>query len=115
MNSDVQNKNYSNSKNPIIKLFAIIGAIIVVIVLVIIVIFSIASASSNKLVCKSEEGNITIMYNDSEIVGYTANNISYDLDQQKQYAKQVGIKSYLDEFNSWFKNNTSGSCSIKEK
>ena len=113
-----QNINYNNQqkhKNSIVKIFAIIGGVVVGIIVLAVVIISIVSANSNKLVCKSNKGNITIMYNDNEITGYTASGMSYDLEQQKSYAKQVGIQAYLDEFSNWFKTNTTGSCSIKEK
>ncbi len=102
-------------KNPIIKILAIIGGFVVGIIVLVIAIISIVSANSNKLVCNSNEGNITIMYNDSEITGYTASEISYDFDQQKSYAKQVGIQNYLAEFSTRFQTNTTGSCSIEEK
>ena len=115
-----QNQNTSyvqqpKRKNPVIKIFAIIGGFVVGIIVLAVVIISIGSANSNKLVCKSNEGNITIMYNDNEITGYTASGMSYDLDQQKSYAKQVGVQAYLDEFSTWFETNTTGSCSVKEK
>ena len=74
-------------------------------------IFSITSSNSDKLVCKSKEGNITIMYNDKTLTGYTANGISYDYDGQKEYADQVGVDAYLTEFATWFSNNTTGTCS----
>ncbi len=75
-----------------------------------IIIFGVISATSKKLVCKSNEGNITIMYNNKSITGYTANGIEYDLEGQKKYADQVGIDAYLNEFSTWFKTNTTGSC-----
>lgn len=75
-----------------------------------IVIFVIISATSDKMVCKSNEGSITIMYNDKGITGYSANGISYDFDGQKKYAKEIGIDAYLDEFATWFSNNTTGTC-----
>lgn len=112
------NTNYNNPlehKNSIVKILAIIGGWGVVIFVLAVVIISIVSANSNKLVCKSNEGNITIMYNDNEITGYAGNGMSYDLDQQKIYAKQIGIQSYLNEFSNWFQNNTTGSCSINKK
>jgi len=73
------------------------------------------SSNSNKLICKSSEGNITIMYNDSTITGYTASNISYDMDSQKKVASQIGIDSYISQFKTWFETNTTGSCSKKQK
>ena len=79
--------------------------------LIFVIIFSVISSTSSKLTCKSNEGNITIMYNDKTLTGYTANGISYDLDEQKKLAEQIGVDSYLEEFSTWFQNNTTGSCS----
>ena len=93
------------------KVLMIIGGIVVGIVAFGIVLFAIVSLTSKKMVCKSKEGNITIMYNNKTLTGYTAKNISYDLSGQKQYAKKVGVDTYLTEFSEWFKTHTSGSCS----
>lgn len=93
------------------KALIIIGSFAVGIVILGIVIFSVISITSKKMVCKSSEGNITIMYNDKTLTGYTANGISYDYDGQKEYAVQVGIDAYLTEFANWFSNNTTGTCS----
>lgn len=104
-------------KSPIMKVLAMLGSVAVGIVGVIVLVFaviSVVSANSNKLVCKSNEGNITIVYDD-EIVGYIAEGMSYDYDQQKSIAEQIGIQSYLDEFKTWFETNTTGSCLIEEK
>lgn len=95
------------------KALMIIGGIVVGIIGLFVIIFAITSASSDKLVCKSNEGNITIMYNDKTITGYTAKGMSYDLNQQKKYAEQIGIKAYIEEFSNWFKTNTTGSCFVK--
>lgn len=46
------------------------------------------------------------MYDDNKIKGYTATNMSYDLDTQKQLAEQISIESYLDQFETWFTTNT---------
>lgn len=88
----------------------IIGGIFVGVVVLVIVTFAITSATSKKLICKSNEGNITIMYNDKAITGYIANGISYDMDGQKKYAKKVGINAYISEFSTWFSTNTTGTC-----
>lgn len=103
------------SKNVVLKILGIIGGIVVGIIVLFVVIFSLVSSNSNKLICKSSEGNITIMYNDTTITGYTANGMSYDMDQQKTVANQIGIKNYISQFTTWFETNTTGSCSIKEK
>ena len=92
------------------KILTIIGGIVVGVIALVAIIFAVVSLTSKKMVCKSEEGNITLMYNDKTIKGYTAKNITYDLDTQKQYAEKIGVEKYLDEFAGWFKNNTTGSC-----
>ena len=55
------------------------------------------------------------MYNDKEIVGYTATGMSYDLDEQKAYAKRIGVDAYINEFSTWFSTNTTGTCEKQEK
>lgn len=93
------------------KVFIAIGCLIAGSIVLGVLIFVIISAKSNKMVCKSNEGNITIMYNDKTITGYTAKNISYDLDGQKEIANQIGVEAYLTQFENWFITNTTGSCS----
>ena len=113
-----QNAYYNpprKKRHPILKFFAIIGIIAVVAVAGAFIIITIVSANSNKLVCKSDQGNITIMYNDKEIVGYTATGMSYDLDEQKAYAKRIGVDAYINEFSTWFSTNTTGTCEKQEK
>ena len=109
------NSSSQKKKNPIVKTLAIIGGVVIGIIVLTYLIISIVSANSNKLICKSNEGNITIMYNDNGVVGYTASGISYDLDQQKVYAKEIGVKAYLNEISTWFSTNTTGTCETKEK
>ena len=92
------------------KTLMIIGGVVVGIIVLGIIIFSIVSLTSKKMKCKSNEGNITLMYNDKTITGYTATKMSYDLDAQKKYAEQICVEAYLDEFAEWFKNNTTGTC-----
>lgn len=92
------------------KILMIIGGIFLSVVVLAIIIFFIISMTSKKLVCKSPEGNITIMYNGKTVTGYIAKNMSYNLDEQKEYAKTVGIEAYLEEFKIWFQTNTSGTC-----
>lgn len=115
-NNQMNNMNSTEPKkktNPIIIVGIVIAVIFGGLVLFTCSIFLVVSDASNKLECKSEEGNITIMYNEEDILGYTASKMSYDLEQQKDYAKQVGIEAYLDEFNTWFEKNTSGTCTRK--
>lgn len=101
-------------KNIIIPIIVIIIGGIVGLIVLFIVIFSIVFANSKELVCKSKEGNITIMYDDKTITGYTAAGLTYDLDGQKKYAEQIGVDAYMKEFTIWFENNTSGTCTIDD-
>lgn len=98
-----------------VKILTIIGAVVVGFIILGTVIFSVVSTNSNKLICKSSEGNITIMYNNSTITGYTATQISYNMDQQKTVASRIGIDNYISQFTAWFEQNTTGTCSVKEK
>ena len=96
---------------PIIIILVVFFLFIIGIVVAAIFIFKGVASTSNKLVCESKEGNITIMYNDTTITGYTVSGgITYDFDTQKKYADQKGGEAYVDEFNKWFENNTSGTC-----
>ena len=50
------------------------------------------------------------MYNNKTITGYTASGLSYDFDEQKKLADEIGSEAYLNQFENWFKTNTTGSC-----
>ena len=88
------------------KIFIGMGTFILVIVLLVVR----ACSASKKMVCTSDNGNITLMYNDSSLIGYTSNGISFDLTSQQELAYEVGIDLYLESFNEWFTTNTSGTC-----
>ncbi len=54
------------------------------------------------------------MYNDDGLTGYTTlGSITYDYDQQSEYAQTVGVDNYIAEFTTWFSTNTTGSCTQK--
>ena len=88
------------------KFLMILGGFVVLIVAILVI----TSLTSKKMVCKSNEGNITLMYSNKGIIGYTAKGLSYNLEEQQTYAKKIGVDAYLDEFATWFSNNTSGTC-----
>ena len=92
------------------KTLMIIGGAVVGIFILAAIIFYVVAANSEKLVCKSDEGNITIYYNEKSVTGYKSNGISYDLDAQKEVANQIGIDQYIEEFTEFFRTNTTGSC-----
>ncbi len=93
------------------KVLMIIGGIVVGILILAILIFVIVSATSEKLVCESNEGNITIMYTKDNITGYKATGgLTYDLDAQQKVAEQIGVEEYINQFKTWFSTNTTGTC-----
>lgn len=110
-----QQEQPKQKKNIIIIIVIVIACVLVGIVALFVGIFAIATSGSEKLVCDSKEGKITIMYNDKTITGYTANGITYDLDVQKRTAELIGTDTYVKEFAVWFENNTSGSCTVDGK
>ena len=114
-NNSTTNLNHQKKKTNIIKILAIIGGIILGIIIIIAIFITIVFTNHNKFVCESSIGDITLTYNNKEITGYIGNGISYDLDEQQQISKQIGVQNYLDKFNEWFKANTGGSCSVKKK
>ena len=95
------------------KVLMIIGGIIVGFIVLFVAVFWITSATSNKLVCESQEGKITIMYNDKTLTGYTASKVSYDFDGQKKYAEEIGVENYIEEFSRLFSSKSTGSCQVK--
>ncbi|MDD2625423.1 MAG: hypothetical protein PHR55_01485 [Bacilli bacterium] len=97
--------------NYLIKYIIIIGGVVVGIIALLIVVFIFVGSNSEKLVCKSTEGNITLMYSDKELVGYTSvGTITFDMDVANTVVKEVGIKSYIEQFKVWFSDNTDGTC-----
>lgn len=87
-------------------LFCVIGAAVVALVVFLVITYF----NSDKLVCKSNEGDITILYKNGKITGYTASNIEYDLKGQQEIAEKIGIDEYLRQFEIWFASNTTGKC-----
>ena len=97
------------------KALIIIGIVVGIIVVASVILLGGVFSSSNKFVCKSDKGNITIYYNDKALTGYTAVGIEYNLDDQNKIAKEIGVKKYLEDFNQWFVTNTGGICDKVEK
>lgn len=65
---------------------------------------------TDKMTCKADEVEITIEYDSDNISGYSAYGMTYDLEGQREYARQIGTDPYLNEFESWFSINTGGVC-----
>ena len=95
------------------KILMIIGGVVVVLLVCAGGFIYYQFQTSDQFVCESESGTITLLYDEDSINGYMANGISYDLEAQKAYAKQVGIEVYLKEFNEFFQANMNGNCHKK--
>lgn len=88
----------------------VLGVILLLIIVLSIGILVYTSVTSKRLVCTSSNGNITIMYKKNRISGYVAKGIIYNLEEQNEYAKQVGIDTYLAEFTKLFETKFNGIC-----
>lgn len=87
----------------------IIGGIVVLFI----IIFAIVSMTSEKFKCTSDSGSITLMYNDSSLVGYTTVNHTFEFDEQQEYAEEIGIDAYLEEFEMAYELIYDGTCEVK--
>ena len=97
------------------KKLIIIGGIVVIVIVIVIIIFAVINMTSKKLVCKSDNNSLTIMYNDDTLTGYTAKGISYDLEGQKKSAEAMGVKAYLNWFADLYRiNNYNATCTFEE-
>ena len=108
--TDFANPNAKPKNSAFKKILMIIGGIVLGFIILFTAIFMIVSFTSESMVCRSPEGNITIMYNDNRITGYRARNMTFNMSEQQALAQQIGIEQYLDEFANWFSENTSGAC-----
>ena len=97
------------------KVVLIVISVIVVILVIVFGVITFIFKDSEKFVCKSSEGSITIYYKNGKINGYSSvGRYSYDFDEQKKDAEQMGIEEYFEQFNVWFvENSTNGKCEKK--
>lgn len=90
------------------------GAVILSVVVMVVFVLVNDGDNSKQLVCQSNEGNITLVYDNNTVVGFTASTYTYDLLSEKERAEEMGVEKYIDEFASIFNTNTMGTCT-KEK
>ena len=121
VNTQIPNVNVGVTQNPpkkdnkVVVIILIVGAVIVAFIALLIAVVVFAFKSSEKLVCESSKGNITLLYDKDSLNGYTVTgSITYDLEGQQDIAERIGIDSYLSQFNTWFENNTDGTCVRKK-
>ena len=93
------------------KTLMIIGGVVLGLVIIGGAIFLYLTTTSKKLVCKSKEGNVTILYNNKKITGYTTTgSMTFDIDNQNAYVDKNGIEAYLKQYTNSYANNTTGFC-----
>ncbi len=119
-----QQKKKSNS-NKIVIVLVIIGIVVIGFIALLFIIpfllrvFFLVSNSTSKdskeLVCESNEGSLTIKYDDSTINGYISTGIDYNLESERERAKEIGIDNYIKEYTKWFSTNNSGTCSYGDQ
>ena len=87
--------------------------VIAIIIVIIIALFIYTDKTSDKLVCKSSKGDITIMYKGEKLKGYKTKNASYDMDSAKELVERYGMEEYLKAFKQWFESESDGTCEYK--
>lgn len=104
-----------NIKMPSKKVIIFTLVIIILLVGVVYVINLLNKSNRSSIVCTSNEGNITLYYNDKKIIKYEVDNIAFNLSKQNEAAEKLGMDEYIKQFNEWFTSSTSGSCKINSE
>lgn len=86
----------------------------VVVMVVVISINGIGNSNAKQLVCKSNNSNITLTYDNNSIIGYTLNGYSFDLLLEQNRFTQLGMDKYIEDFANTFNANTFGTCTIEK-
>lgn len=107
----------TNNKKRVV--FSIVGFVIAIIVIVSSVLLY-TSLTSKEMICKSSYGNFTLRYKGSKITGYTSSGtfgeqIDFDINEQNNNVKEMGIDEYLRTFSWAFIYATDGTCTIDGK
>jgi len=99
-----------------VNIWFLIGCGIVMLsVVVMIVLIAVNGIGNNtkQLVCKSNNGNITLTYDENSIIGYTSSGYSFDLLLEQGRFSQLGMDRYIEEYSNTFNTNTFGTCTIE--
>lgn len=114
-------KSYAerNSYKPlIITMCSIIPITLIYFIVMFILVFNTIGSmvGDDKLVCKSDSGNVTIGFSRDQMVTYSAVKYDFDFDEQKKVASRIGKDAYIEQFNNSFvQNTTNGSCTYNNK
>lgn len=100
--------------SPLVIVLIVIGGIVGLFILFLVAVYFLVVKNSSQIVCTCNGGDITLIYNDETIIGYTANGFTYDLDEQRGFVEQLGIEEYLRQFEEWFSSSTGGTCTYSK-
>ena len=96
------------------KFLTVVGGITVIAVIIGAGVVLVITLMRHKLVCTSDIGEITITYDDKNVIKYESNGFQYNLESQQKYVEEVGIDTYIKEFTDNFKEVTKGgNCTIE--
>ncbi len=101
-------------------IIGVIALVVIVVTLLVILLPKDKKGKDNKeenvsqLVCKSGNGSITMTYNDTRITSYAQDQIEFNLKEQNDQVKEIGLDKYLEEFTLWFTINYQGECTKYE-
>ena len=95
------------------KKLLLIGLVIFIVAIFGIIMF--VSSNSNKLICKSSKGKLTIMYDEERVTGYTTAGFEFDMDYSNDLIEEIGLDEFLTSFEEMFEQKYDGTCEIKEK
>lgn len=66
----------------------------------------------DKMICRSDYGNITVVYENNKIIEYQTEDLKDDDILPKEYVEKVGIDEFLKSFSDWFYLKKKGTCTI---
>ena len=88
--------------------FAVFGILLLVIAALVAVQLS---NKKQKLVCNSDKGGFTIVYDKSTITDYSVDNMEYNFGEQESLIENMGIDAYIKRLSDWYHETTGVSCS----
>ncbi len=107
--NDIEKLSKQNSNLKLI-LFIIIGSIVAIVV-VLCIVWYMLYGTNKKLHCTSQYGDVTLIYNQKEIVSYEATGeLTFNMEKQNMIAKEIGTKSYIAQFITSFVTDFGGYC-----
>lgn len=106
----------SNTKKIIAIVICFLFIFVIGFIGIILFTFSVVDKNSDKLICTSSKGSITIYFNGDKIQGVASSNIPYERNIEDSKSRNMGQKEYMNAYSTWFTEyTTDGTCSIEYK